>query len=77
MSSTLIKILSPDDPVPAKFEEAYRELQAISAELKPAKDKIPDVDKIEPLVRRAKLLAEHCKSRIEAVRGLVDGGQAA
>lgn len=77
MSGTQVRILGPDEPVPERFEEAYRELQAISAELKPAKDKIPDVDKIEPLVRRAKKLADHCQARIEAVRGLVDGGEPA
>lgn len=74
MSDTQVWIRGPEDDVPARFEDAYRELLAISAELKPAKDKIPDVDKIEPLVRRAKKLAAHCQARIEAVRGLVDGG---
>ncbi len=74
MTATPVKILGPEEPVPEKFEDAYRELQAISTELKPVKDKIPDVDRIEPLVRRAKRLAEHCHARIEAVRGLVDGG---
>ncbi|MDO9714335.1 exodeoxyribonuclease VII small subunit [Paracraurococcus lichenis] len=73
MSGTSTPILGPDEPVPPKFEDAYRELQAISAELKPTKDRIPDVDRIEPLVRRAKKLAEHCQARIDAVRGLVDG----
>lgn len=74
MSGTQVKILGPEEPVPERFEDAYRELQAISVELKPAKDRIPDVDKIEPLVRRARMLAEHCQARIEAVRGLVDSG---
>lgn len=56
-------IKAPDAPVPAKFSEAYAELQAIAAKLKPAPGQIPDVDAIEPLVRRANVLAKpRCSS---------------
>ena len=67
--SPLIK--GPEEPAPAKFAEAYAELQAIAAKLKPAQGQIPDVDAIEPLVRRANVLARHCQERIDAVRGLI------
>lgn len=64
-------IRGPEEPPPAKFAEAYAELQAIAARLKPEPGKIPDVDAIEPLVRRANLLAAHCQDRIESVRRLI------
>jgi exonuclease VII small subunit len=64
-------IRGPDEPPPAKFAEAYAELQAIAARLKPATGQIPDVDAIEPLVKRANVLAAHCQQRIEAVRKLI------
>lgn len=66
-----ITIKSPTEPVPVKFAEAYSELQAISVKLKPSEGQIPDVDAIEPLVKRANLLAAHCQERIEAVRKLI------
>jgi exonuclease VII small subunit len=75
MSDSRVTIGKPSSPIPARFEAAYRELQAISAQLKPAKDRIPDVDEIEPLVKRAKELAAHCQERIECVRRLVDEQQ--
>ena len=64
-------IKGPGEPAPAKFAEAYSELQAIAAKLKPVPGQIPDVDAIEPLVRRANVLAAHCQERIEAVRKLI------
>lgn len=64
-------IKGPEEPAPAKFADAYAELQAIAARLKPAQGQIPDVDAIEPLVRRANVLAAHCQKRIEAVRMLI------
>ena len=67
--SQLIK--GPDAPAPGKFADAYAELQAIAAKLKPAPGQIPDVDAIEPLVRRANVLAKHCQERIDAVRSLI------
>ena len=70
MAST-ITIKGPDEPAPARFADAYAELQAIAAKLKPEQGQIPDVDAIEPLVRRANVLAAHCQERIEAVRSLI------
>ncbi len=67
-----VTIGKPTSQIPPRFEDAYKELQAISARLKPAQGSIPDVDQIEPLVQRAKELAAHCQARIEAVRKLVD-----
>jgi exonuclease VII small subunit len=64
-------IKGPNEPAPARFADAYAELQAIAARLKPEPGQIPDVDAIEPLVRRANLLAAHCQERIEAVRKLI------
>jgi hypothetical protein len=75
MSDTQVIIGKPDDKIPERFEEAYRELLAISATLKPAQGRIPDIDQIEPLVLRAKRLAAHCQERIESVRRLVDEQQ--
>ena len=74
--STSVTIKGPDEPAPAKFADAYAELQAIAAKLKPAQGQIPDVDAIEPLIKRANVLAKHCQERIEAVRKLI-GEQAA
>ena len=76
MSDTQVTIGKPDDKVPERFEDAYRELLAISAKLKPAQGRIPDIDQIEPLVMRAKRLAAYCQERIESVRRLVDEQQA-
>ena len=67
----VIDIKGPDEPAPTKFADAYAELQAIAARLKPEAGKIPDVDAIEPLVRRANLLAAHCQQRIDSVRKLI------
>jgi exonuclease VII small subunit len=64
-------IKGPNEPAPARFADAYAELQAIAARLKPEPGQIPDVDAIEPLVRRANLLAAHCQERIESVRKLI------
>jgi exonuclease VII small subunit len=69
--TTNVTIKGPDEPAPARFAEAYAELQAIAARLKPAQGQIPDVDAIEPLIRRANVLAKHCQERIEAVRKLI------
>ncbi len=74
-SETQVTIGKPDDKVPERFEDAYRELLATSAKLKPAQGRIPDVDQIEPLAMRAKRLAAYCQERIESVRRLVDEQQ--
>lgn len=66
-----IVIKGPEEPAPTKFADAYAELQAIAAKLKPAPGQIPDVDAIEPLVRRANILAAHCQERVESVRKLI------
>lgn len=66
-----VAIGSPEDPAPARFAEAYEELQAIAARLKPTQGQTPDVDAIEPLIKRANLLARHCQERIDAVRSLI------
>ena len=60
---------------PIKEVVILGELLAISAKLKPAQGRIPDIDQIEPLVLRAKRLAAHCQERIESVRRLVDEQQ--
>lgn len=69
--SDVVMIKGPDEPVPARFADSYAELQAIAAKLKPEPGRIPDVDAIEPLVRRANVLAAHCQERIDAVRRLI------
>lgn len=69
--STDTDIKGPDEPAPLRFADAYAELQAIAAKLKPAPGQIPDVDAIEPLVRRANILAARCQERIESVRKLI------
>ena len=66
-------IRDADAPLPERFAEAYAELQAISIALKPAPNRVPDVDAIKPLVRRANALARYCQERIDAVRALVEG----
>ncbi len=66
-----ITIKGPSEPAPGRFADAYAELQAIAAKLKPEPGQIPDVDAIEPLVRRANVLAAHCQERIETVRKLI------
>jgi exonuclease VII small subunit len=66
-----VTIKGPNEPAPAKFADAYAELQAIAAKLKPEQGQIPDVDAIEPLVRRANVLAAHCQERIDSVRKLI------
>jgi hypothetical protein len=67
-----LKIGKPADPIPAKFADAYAELQAIAERLKPNAAKVPDVDEIEPLVARAQALASHCEERIAAVKRMLD-----
>ena len=67
-----LKIGKPADPIPAKFADAYAELQAIAGQLKPDATKMPDVDEIEPLVERAQKLANHCEERIAAVKRMLD-----
>ena len=59
------------DPPPG-FAAAFAELQDIAVRLKPVPGKVPDVDAIEPLVRRAQVLARFCQDRIDAVRKLVE-----
>ncbi len=71
-NSTVIQ--SPDSPMPHKFADAYAELQAIADKLRPDPNSVPDIDSIEPLVRRANALAKHCQSRIDNVRKLMDRG---
>ena len=75
MTFETIEIKGPEEDAPAKFADAYAELQAIAAKLKPGRDEIPDIDAIEPLIKRANKLAAHCQQRIEAVRQLVDEKQ--
>jgi hypothetical protein len=58
--------------LPAKWADAFGELQAIAEKLKPNASKVPDVDEIEPLVRRARELADHCEARIAAVKAVLD-----
>lgn len=72
MSDANTTIRGPEAPLPERFADAYAELQAIAAALKPAPNRVPDVDAIEPLVRRANALVRHCQARIDAVRGLVE-----
>lgn len=69
--NAVITIRGPEEPVPTRFADSYAELQAIAAKLKPEPGRIPDVDAIEPLVRRANVLAAHCQERIDAVRRLI------
>lgn len=69
--NTSVTIKGANEPAPAKFADAYAELQAIAVKLKPEQGQIPDVDAIEPLVRRANILAAHCQERIESVRKLI------
>lgn len=68
--------IDDSNAAPDSFAAAYAELQQIAIELKPAANKLPDVDRIEPLVRRAKILGEYCQKRIDAVRALIDEQQA-
>lgn len=70
--STDTMIKTPDQPAPDNFADAYAELQAIAARMKPTQGQIPDVDAIEPLIKRANLLARYCQDRIESVRKLID-----
>ena len=62
----------PEDPAPEKFADAYAELLAIATKLKPVQGQIPDIDLIEPLVKRANVLAKYCQERIDAVRKLIE-----
>ena len=73
MSDDLNGLHVPDQPI--KFADAYAELQQIATKLKPTPDKVPDVDEIEPLVRRAKVLADYCQARIDAVRAIIEEQQ--
>ena len=72
MSTTTITIQPPGSGLPAKWADAFGELQAIAERLKPNANKVPDVDEIEPLVRRARELADHCEARIAAVKAVLD-----
>ena len=71
MSTTTI-IQPPGSGLPTKWADAFGELQAIAERLKPNAGKVPDVDEIEPLVRRARELADHCEARIAAVKAVLD-----
>ena len=64
-------IKGPGEAAPARFADAYAELQAIATKLKPVQGQIPDIDAIEPLIKRANVLANHCQERIDAVRKLI------
>ena len=57
---------------PIRFADAYAELQSIAAQLKPSAGSVPDVDLLEPLIKRANELVAFCQARIEAVRILVE-----
>lgn len=72
MSTTTEIIRPPGSGLPAKWADAFGELQAIAEKLKPHANKVPDVDEIEPLVRRARELADHCEARIAAVKAVLD-----
>jgi hypothetical protein len=72
-----VEIEAPGTPITSGFCDAYAELQAIAERLKPSRDAIPDVDAIEPLVRRAQELAAHCEARIDAVKRMLDEQPAA
>jgi hypothetical protein len=69
-STTIIQL--PGSGLPPKWADAFGELQAIAEKLKPSANKVPDVDEIEPLVRRARELADHCEARIAAVKAVLD-----
>jgi exonuclease VII small subunit len=70
--TTEVEIKEPDAPITSGFAEAYAELQAIAERLKPSRDAVPNVDEIEPLVRRAQKLAAHCEGRINAVKQMLN-----
>jgi hypothetical protein len=72
VSTTTTIIQPPGSGLPAKWADAFGELQAIAERLKPNANKVPDVDEIEPLVRRARELADHCEARIAAVKAVLD-----
>jgi hypothetical protein len=72
VSTTTTTIQPPGSGLPAKWADAFGELQAIAERLKPNANKVPDVDEIEPLVRRARELADHCEARIAAVKAVLD-----
>jgi hypothetical protein len=72
VSTTTATIHPPGSGLPAKWADAFGELQAIAERLKPSAGKVPDVDEIEPLVRRARELADHCEARIAAVKAVLD-----
>ena len=72
MSTTTTTIQPPGSGLPAKWADAFGELQAVAERLKPNANKVPDVDEIEPLVRRARELADHCEARIAAVKAVLD-----
>jgi hypothetical protein len=71
-TTTTVTIHPPGSGLPAKWADAFGELQAIAEKLKPNANKVPDVDEIEPLVRRARELADHCEARIAAVKAVLD-----
>ncbi len=68
--TTIIK--GPDEPLPERFADAYKELEAIAAQMKPVQGQIPDIDAIEPMIRRANQLSRYVQDRIDAVRRLID-----
>jgi hypothetical protein len=72
VSTTTTIIQPPGSGLPVKWADAFGELQAIAEKLKPNANKVPDVDEIEPLVRRARELADHCEARIAAVKAVLD-----
>jgi hypothetical protein len=72
VSTTTTTIQPPGSGLPTKWADAFGELQAIAERLKPNANKVPDVDEIEPLVRRARELADHCEARIAAVKAVLD-----
>ena len=40
--------------------------------MKPVQGQIPDIDAIEPMIKRANLLSRYVQDRIDAVRRLID-----
>ncbi len=71
-ANSTVTIQPPGSGLPARWADAFGELQAIAEKLKPNANKVPGVDEIEPLVRRARELADHCEARIAAVKAVLD-----
>ena len=59
-----------DETLPATFEEARAELEAIVAAID---DGDADLDELSAKVARAGVLLVHCRRRITATRGQVEG----